>query len=56
MMYYYIGSEGDDASQELMAFKVLCEVLTPKNVKDSIDHIYMEYEVHMISCMEYSYI
>lgn len=53
MMYYYIGSEGDDASQELMAFKVLCEVLTPK---DSIDHIYMEYEVRMISCMEYSYI
>ena len=44
-MYYYVGSEGDD---ELMAFKILCEILTPKNIKNSIDDIYMEYQVRLL--------
>ena len=47
-MYYYVGSEGDDAHEELMDFKILCEILTPKNIKNSIDDIYMEYQVRLL--------
>lgn len=39
---FLIGREVDDADQESMPFKILCEVLTPKNIKDSIDHNYLQ--------------
>ena len=41
-MHVLLESEGDE---ELIAFKILCEILTPKNIKNSIDYIYMEYQV-----------
>ena len=46
-MNIFIGTEVNDESTELLAFKLMCELLTPKNIKDSADHIYIEYQVNM---------